>query len=178
MDQSITEKLEEIMKLGCCEIRAELEYCYLRLQAKETEIREALRSSARNAHNCEMADKVRRSEELARRSAEKRLNAAIESRDKAVTERDKARNRYYHQVTENCKLQRERAAAAKSKKNNDTLVSAIRKLTRDPSTGKRLAVACHPDKVPAKLNDSASELFRFLQTIREASAEGSESVPS
>ena len=60
-----------------------------------------------------------------------------------------------------------REMATKKKKSNENLVSVITKLARDRSVGKRLAAACHPDRVPAELNDSSTELFRFFQTIRE-----------
>ena len=48
-------------------------------------------------------------------------------------------------------------------------MSAIKKLATDHSVGRRLAAVIHPDKVPSELTDSASELFCFLQTIREPS---------
>ena len=37
----------------------------------------------------------------------------------------------------------------------------------ESAAGKRLAAACHPDKVPAELCDIATELFRFVQSGRE-----------
>ena len=48
-------------------------------------------------------------------------------------------------------------------------MSAMKKLATDHSVGRRLAAVIHPDKVPSELTDSASELFCFLQTIREPS---------
>ena len=47
------------------------------------------------------------------------------------------------------------------------LVSAIQKLAASPA-GKRLASACHPDKVPVEVSESGIELFRFVQNIRES----------
>ena len=45
---------------------------------------------------------------------------------------------------------------------------AIKKLSLNHTIGRRLAAAVHPDKVPIELADTASELFCFLQTIRES----------
>jgi len=57
----------------------------------------------------------------------------------------------------------QRAAASQG-----CLVSAIRKLAKSPSVSKRLAAACHPDKVPAECSDFAAELFRFVQGVRDS----------
>ena len=48
------------------------------------------------------------------------------------------------------------------------LVSAIKKLAKSPAVGKRLAAACHPDKVPVECNKLAVELFKFVQGVRDA----------
>ena len=48
------------------------------------------------------------------------------------------------------------------------LVSAIKKLAKSPAVGKRLAAACHPDKVPVECNKRAVELFNFVQGVRDA----------
>ena len=45
---------------------------------------------------------------------------------------------------------------------------ALRRLARNPAVAKKLVLACHPDKCPAALSDSATELFRLLQRVREA----------
>ena len=47
--------------------------------------------------------------------------------------------------------------------------AALQKLTRSPAVAKRIAAACHPDKCPPELSEVASELFRFVQSNREAS---------
>ena len=112
-----------------------------------------------------MAEEGRCGEKRCRRIAEKQLKEAIETRDNALEERDKARNKFYSTLSELCTIKRE--MATKKKKSNENLVSVITKLARDRSVGKRLAAACHPDRVPAELNDSSTELFRFFQTIRE-----------
>jgi chromosome segregation ATPase len=53
---------------------------------------------------------------------------------------------------------------------------AIKKLALNHTIGRRLAAAVHPDKVPAELADTASDLFCFLQTIRESSEDSTEPV--
>ena len=50
------------------------------------------------------------------------------------------------------------------------LASAIEKLAKSPAVGRRLAAACHPDKVPAECNDLAVELFRFVQGVRDSNS--------
>eukprot|EP00966_Prymnesium_polylepis_P304279 7030333-Prymnesium_polylepis.2 len=47
------------------------------------------------------------------------------------------------------------------------LERAIRKLARNPAVAKKLVLVLHPDKCPASLSESAAELFRFVQSIRE-----------
>ena len=53
---------------------------------------------------------------------------------------------------------------------------AIKKLALNHTIGRRLAAAVHPDKVPIELADTASDLFCFLQTIRESSEDSTEPV--
>ena len=55
---------------------------------------------------------------------------------------------------------------------------AIKKLALNHTIGRRLAAAVHPDKVPTELADTASDLFCFLQTIRESSEDSTEPVES
>ena len=47
------------------------------------------------------------------------------------------------------------------------VVSAIEKLAKSPAVGKRLAAACHPDQAPDDCSELATELFRFVQNIRD-----------
>ena len=49
--------------------------------------------------------------------------------------------------------------------------AAFRKLTLHPTIAKRLAAACHPDKLPSELSEAGSEFFRFVQSIREGHGE-------
>ena len=46
------------------------------------------------------------------------------------------------------------------------LSSSIKLMAKSRLVGKRLAAACHPDKVPPELSADASQLFRFVQSIR------------
>ena len=48
------------------------------------------------------------------------------------------------------------------------LESAIKKLAKRPTVGKRLAAACHPDKVPVECSEPAVVLFKFVQGVRDA----------
>ena len=56
---------------------------------------------------------------------------------------------------------------AEAKSGQRSVNLALRKLTQSPLVAKRLAAACHPDKVPSELSDVATELFRFVQSIRD-----------
>ena len=46
------------------------------------------------------------------------------------------------------------------------LSSTIKLMAKNRLVGKRLAAACHPDKVPPELSADALQLFRFVQSIR------------
>ena len=92
---------------------------------------------------------------------EQRLQEAQLARDKANLKAQALR----HQVR---KLET-KLRATKRGVNGADAVSAMKKLALHHAVGKRLAAATHPDRVPIELNDSASELFRFLQKIREQS---------
>ena len=50
---------------------------------------------------------------------------------------------------------------------NGKFTSAIRKITTSSAVGKRLAAALHPDKVPPELSDVATEVFQFIQGLRD-----------
>ena len=57
---------------------------------------------------------------------------------------------------------------AEAKSGQRSVNLALRKLTQNPLVAKRLVAACHPDKVPSELSDVATELFRFVQDMRES----------
>ena len=63
----------------------------------------------------------------------------------------------------------ERLAEMATKRQSATrpLEKAIAKLARNPVVVKKLVLVCHPDKCPKEVSDSATELFRFLQKIRD-----------
>lgn len=58
-------------------------------------------------------------------------------------------------------------AAKRQSATNRPLERAIAKLARNPVVVKKLVLVCHPDKCPKEVSDSATELFRFLQKIRD-----------
>jgi type III secretion system FlhB-like substrate exporter len=58
-------------------------------------------------------------------------------------------------------------AKRQSAATNRPLEKAIVKLARNPVVVKKLVLVCHPDKCPEEVSESATELFRFLQGIRE-----------
>eukprot|EP00966_Prymnesium_polylepis_P167209 3865417-Prymnesium_polylepis.1 len=59
------------------------------------------------------------------------------------------------------------AAKRQSAETNRPLEKPIVKLARNPVVVKKLVLVCHPDKCPKEASESATELFRFLQGIRE-----------
>ena len=58
-------------------------------------------------------------------------------------------------------------AAKRQSGTNRPLEKAIVKLALNPVVVKKLVLVCHPDKCPSELSESAGELFRFLQSVRE-----------
>ena len=65
---------------------------------------------------------------------------------------------------------------AKRVNSKASVASTIKKLALNNTVGRRLAAAVHPDKVPTELADTVSDLFCFLQTIRESSEDSTEPV--
>ena len=64
----------------------------------------------------------------------------------------------------------EQAVRGRPKGNGIALV--IEKLAgKSPLSGKRLAAACHPDKYPGECAQLATELFRFVQGVRDSDSE-------
>ena len=88
---------------------------------------------------------------------EKQLNAMEIERDNAQLDADHIRRQL-------------RKLRSETKCNQRSLHSAFQKLTRNPVVAKRIAAACHPDKCPKELSDVATQLFRFVQSIRERDA--------
>ena len=79
-------------------------------------------------------------------------------------ERDKA-----HVDAEHLRRQLRKLRLA-TKCNQRSVHSAFQKLTRNPAVAKRIAAACHPDKSPKELSDVATQLFRWVQSVREQDA--------
>ena len=79
-------------------------------------------------------------------------------------ERDKA------QVDANHLRRQLRKLRSETKCNQRSIHSALQKLTHNPAIAKRIAAACHPDKCPKELSDVATQLFRWVQSIRERDA--------
>ena len=97
-----------------------------------------------------------------------RLRSHLETKVRSLElERDTSNLKSDHMKRRLCKLEGELRAAKRGSGVNT--MRAIKKLTLNHSVGKRLAAVVHPDKVPTELSESASELFQFLQTIRESS---------
>ena len=88
---------------------------------------------------------------------EKQLNAMEIERDNAQLDADHIRRQL-------------RKLRSETKCNQRSLHSAFQKLARNPVVAKRIAAACHPDKCPKELSDVATQLFRFVQSIREQDA--------
>ena len=65
---------------------------------------------------------------------------------------------------------RKREGELQTAKMGGCAVSAISKLAKNKTIGRRLAAAVHPDKFPDELSEAASDLFKFVQTLRETEA--------
>ena len=92
------------------------------------------------------------------------LRTVIEKKLKNLEhERDSEKVRADHLQRQLSKLQGE------ARQSHRSVRAALQKLTRSPAVAKRIAAACHPDKCPPELSEVASELFRFVQSNREAS---------
>jgi chromosome segregation ATPase len=113
---------------------------------------------------------VRRSEYAHKQTQEKlealkRLRSRLEEGvQEAEHERDEAKSNAGNLQRRVCSLEVE----LRTVKRVNSKAGAIKKLALNHTIGRRLAAAVHPDKVPIELADTASELFCFLQTIRES----------
>ena len=116
------------------------------------------RARARRSEHClqEARFKIEELEKL-RMHMETHMNAVEIERDKAHVDAEHLRRQ----------LRKLRLA---TKCNQRSVHSAFQKLTRNPAVAKRIAAACHPDKCPKELSDVATQLFRFVQSIREQDA--------
>ena len=87
---------------------------------------------------------------------------AEEARDKAIANAKLLQKKVHHLEAS--------LRAAQSARADEKLVSAIRKLSKNARVGKSLAAACHPDKASTdpELSEMCTELFRFIQDIRDS----------
>ena len=93
-------------------------------------------------------------------AAKSRMQAAIESE---AGQRERAERAEKSLVQAEARLAS--MAAKRQSAINRPLEKAIVKLARNPVVVKKLVLVCHPDKCPSEVSDSATELFRFLQSI-------------
>ena len=108
----------------------------------------------------------------------------LKKQAKLAEQRCAAAERMHRMAMESDAAQRERAekaekrlaqaearlasmAAKRQSGTNRPLEKAIAKLARNPVIVKKLVLVCHPDKCPSEVSDSATELFGFLQSIRD-----------
>ena len=100
------------------------------------------------------------------RGYQKLVDVEIKKTREAEQSRDKELIRVEHLGRRIKKLEKD-LREARSHSANSKLTSAIHKIAQSPVAAKRLAAACHPDKVPSELCDVATELFRFVQGMRD-----------
>ena len=113
---------------------------------------------ARRSEHClqEAQSKIQELEKL-RMHMETHMNAVEIERDEARVDADHLRRQL-------------RKLRSETKYNQRSIHSALQKLTHSPAVAKRIAAACHPDKCPKELSSVATELFRWVQSIREQDA--------
>ena len=113
---------------------------------------------ARRSERClqEAQSKIQELEKL-RMHMETHMNAVEIERDEARVDADHLRRQL-------------RKLRSETKCNQRSIHSALQKLTHSPAVAKRIAAACHPDKCPKELSGVATELFRWVQSIREQDA--------
>ena len=145
------------------ELRKDVErhaIAYQGLQLKVANERRAARSSKAARVEAErLLDEYReRSNEEAKKAADMKC-ALSKEKDRVASLERRVRT-----------LEQTVFVKARAQRDGTRLVSAIEKLAKSPAVGKRLAAACHPDKVPAECNDLAVELFRFVQGVRDSNS--------
>ena len=183
-------EIDAILDAGMRKIRETLTWCYDRLAWHEEErnsilrMRDECKLAQKNMDNHwrdlqverDREHKAARSsraallkaqgqlEEYQRRADSETVKARVAERALEVEKRraDRLERRGRKLELAVARWKSRRAASGES------LLSAIEKLTtRSPVVGKRIAAACHPDKVPTDYSELASELFRLIQSLRE-----------
>jgi hypothetical protein len=102
-------------------------------------------------------------------AAERRLRAAESASAQAL--RSEAEQRDRAERVEERLAQAEARLALPPKRQcscSRRVELALRRLARNPAVAKKLVLAVHPDKCPAALSDSATDLLRLVQRVREA----------
>ena len=182
--------IDAILRSGDRKIREELSYCYSRLAWYE----KGRQSVLQMQNECELAQKTMetrwrdlqveldREHKAARASRAGLLKAQGQLEEyKRHSESETVKARVAERALETEKGRADRlerrvwklelaVARGKSRRaaSGESLLSAIEKLTtRSPVVGKRIAAACHPDKVPSDCSELASELFRLIQSLRD-----------
>lgn len=105
-----------------------------------------------------------------RAAAETRCNAAHARLKKVMQSEAEQRVRAKNAEASLAQVQAQLAKATVARRASSAslgLERAIRKLARNPAVAKKLVLVLHPDKCPASLSESAAELFRLVQGIRE-----------
>ena len=165
--------------------KVELNWCHSRLAWYESERQYLRDETAKHKHIAEQCEKKLADlqltfdqERLRARKATSELKLAeyknTSTRRLADVESKKARDaeanaeaeklRANHLERRVSKLEK---ALREARRDDGKLSSAIRKITTSSAVGKRLAAAVHPDKVPPELSDVATEIFRFIQGLRD-----------
>ena len=103
-------------------------------------------------------------------AAERRLRAAESTSAQALRSEVEQRDRA--ERAEECLTQAEARLAVLAPKRRCAcgrrVELALRRLARSPAVAKKLMLAVYPDKCPAALSDSATDLLRLVQRVREA----------
>jgi len=141
---------EEIDRILNGDLKSYARWAFMRIGGLERN-REYLKKQARLAEQrCTATERMHR--------------MAMESE---VAQRERAENAEKRLAQAEARLAEMAAKRQKQSGTNRPLEKAIIKLARNPVVVKKLVLVCHPDKCPKEVSDSASELFRFLQSIRE-----------
>ena len=172
-----SEFVEEQAQIAQDPKRAQQELLYLNGKLKMLEAeRNALYAKANKAERRRLTLERQRDEQHARSLRSEHAQQQAETKVDQLEQLRKVMERQMSEIlaerdnekVRGDQLQRQLGklrAEAKSGQQNVNL--ALRKLTQSPMVAKRLAAACHPDKVPSELSDVATELFRFVQSIRD-----------
>ena len=140
------------------EAEAALEQVKTQAQTLQKQVDDGTKAARASAHQLAMAERQLK--------AYRRLSDAdalkVSKAERALSVEKKRADRLERRIR---KL--EQAARGRPKGNEVAMV--IEKLARkSPLIGKRLAVACHPDKFPEECAQLAAELFRFVQGVRDS----------